>query len=92
MNFRTCCTVTVSRIPFSASRFKHVTSLLEEKASLYLNPQAVKNFTVVGVGKRNMQELNMKSEADRRGTYEIFQVPFMEKNHVSCWILLQKLG
>jgi hypothetical protein len=35
-------------------------------------------------GNRNMQKLNMKSEADRRRTYEKWQVPFRDKNHLSA--------
>jgi len=35
-------------------------------------------------GNRNMQKLNMKSEADRRRTYERWTVSFMDKNHLSA--------
>ena len=35
-------------------------------------------------GNRNMQKLNMKSEADRRKTYEKWPVPFMDKDHLSA--------
>jgi len=35
-------------------------------------------------GDRNMQKLNMKSEADRRRTYEKWSVPFMDTNHLSA--------
>jgi hypothetical protein len=31
-----------------------------------------------------MQKLNMKSEADRRRTYEKWPVPFMDKDHLSA--------
>jgi len=35
-------------------------------------------------GNRNMQKLNMKSEADRRKTYEGWPVSFMDKNQLSA--------
>jgi hypothetical protein len=35
-------------------------------------------------GNRNLQHLNLKSEADRRKTFEGLSVPFMDKNRLAA--------
>jgi hypothetical protein len=34
--------------------------------------------------KKNLKDLNMKSEANRRKTYETWQVPFMDINRLAA--------